>query len=553
MTFGILSLLPSAIAILLAIITRRVLASLGIAVVVGALLLAWRLPVSPEPFGEGSMLPEAFRGSFPLRSLGYLGSHLYFSVFDFDHIRVLVFSLLLGGMTGVLEASQSMRAVMQTLAARIRGRKGGQSLIAGMGLAIFFDDYANTLLLGGTMRRVSDKLRISRAKLAYLVDSTAAPVAGLAVVSTWVATEISLIGEGIPEGVDVTAFSLFLQSIAYRFYPVFALILVLVIARTGRDFGPMLAAEREAVRGIPAGENASNDQPDSDAILPPARGWQWISAVLPVVLCVFAVGWSLYQTGTATLLESGDRIPPGVEGWGLIIGNADSYNALVIGGATGLLAAVLLGWMADFTFAGLRTLGIGILRGAWQIMPAMFVLWLAWALSAMADEGHLDAGGYLKNQISDRLAEWALPTVVFLVAALVAFSTGTSWGTMALLTPLAVQLGFQVSGGAEVNASVLAATGAVLAGSIMGDHCSPISDTTVLSSRACGCDHVQHVRTQMPYSLLAGGVAVGAGTLPAAMGMSPWIGMVIGAAALYGVVRFCGQDVSLLAVEEEMS
>jgi Na+/H+ antiporter NhaC len=182
-----------------------------------------------------------------------------------------------------------------------------------------------------------------------------------------------------------------------------------------------------------------------------------------------------------------------------------------------------------------------------QMLPAMVILWLAWALSAMTGDQALDTGGYLSGMLSDTLDARVLPTVVFLLAGLMAFSTGTSWGTMAILTPLSVTLALRldtaVGGGiGDPNGAICLATcGSVLAGAIFGDHCSPISDTTVLSSRASGCDHVQHVRTQMPYALLVGLVCVALGCIPAAVGVSPWICLAVGAVTLAMVLWLAGK------------
>jgi len=533
-TFGLLSLLPSLVAIVLAIVTRRVILSLGLAVFVGAVLLAWKMPPGAVQDLTAWNLNE-WGGSS--RALGILAFQMWGSISDGDHVSVLKFSLLLGAMIGVLEASRSMRLLIRDLSARVRGRRGGQTLVAGLGLGIFFDDDANTLLLGGTMRKACDGWRISRAKLAYLVDSTAAPVAGLALVSTWVATEISLIGDGLPEDSSVSAFQLFVQSIVYRFYPIFALTLVFLIARTGRDWGPMLRAERE-VQAAPAVDTTDTASTET---LAASRRWHWLAAILPIVICVAGVGIVLVQTGSAAVAQSDAVFTSPLQRWGAILGEASSYRALIVGGLWGWLSALLIGWIANASWATLRELAKGSLRGAWQIMPAMFVLWFAWALSTMTKSDYLDTGGYLGEILTASLPAWSLPTVVFLVASLVAFSTGTSWGTMALLTPLAVQLSLSMSGGEALSDLVLATTGSVLAGAILGDHCSPISDTTVLSSRACGCDHVLHVRTQLPYALLAGTIAVLCGTLPAAWGVSPWISIVVGGVLLWGIVRACGR------------
>ena len=468
---------------------------------------------------------------------------IYESISSMSHIQALIFSLLLGAMVGTLESGGGMRVLIQRVSSKIKSRRGAQTLIATSGLAVFFDDYANTLLLGGTMRSTADRYRLSRQKLAYLVDSTAAPVAGLAVVSTWAAIEISYMADGLAvAGIkdNQAAFEMFIQSIPYRFYPWLALVMVYCITVSQRDFGPMLKAEQAALTS----DSEVDCEADGNAMEPYPRLW-W-AAVVPVVLCVVSVMLVLVYTGMkvhASVAESavvGQAENGLLRQAGQIIGNGDSYVALMVGGAVGLLTAVLM----HMALGGCRF--VECMKGAWggarQMGPALLILWFAWALSAMTEKNALDTGGYLSSILSDRLDVHLLPTVVFLIAAAMAFSTGTSWGTMAILTPLSIGLALQldVTGGPE-GAIALATCGSVLAGAIFGDHCSPISDTTVLSSRASGCDHVAHVRTQMPYAMVVGVVCVLCGTLPAAFGVSPWISLFVGTAALIAIVRGFGK------------
>jgi Na+/H+ antiporter NhaC len=414
-------------------------------------------------------------------------------------------------------------------------------MIAGTGLAIFFDDYANTLLLGGTMRSTADRYGISREKLAYLVDSTAAPVAGLAVVSTWAAIEISYMAEGLKAGGIVetsAAFEMFIQSIPYRFYPWLALAMVFLVSVTGRDFGAMrkvesaVAGKAEKAHSAPSARRRSQQHGD----------WLWIAAVLPVVLCLIAVAGVLVMTGFRAMAGvlvmrgilsidgpgAGDGM---VRRAGEVLGNGDSYLALIVGGGVGLVVAIV----SHLALRGCTasTAMLSAIKGAAQMMPALVILWFAWALSAMTEADKLDTGGYLASLLSSRLDPRLLPTVVFLTAGAIAFSTGTSWGTMGILTPLSISLALQLDSSAGPGGAIVLATcGSVLAGAIFGDHCSPISDTTVLSSRASDCDHVAHVRTQMPYAILVAAVCVVVGTLPAAVGVSPWISLLVGLACL---------------------
>jgi Na+/H+ antiporter NhaC len=558
--FGLLSLLPPAIAILLAIASRRVVAPLAFAVLCGSAILS-RDAVGWTAWGEQTVT-------------GFVIS-VRDSVFDYDHRRALVFSLLLGAMVGVLEAGGGMKSLVARLARNIRTRRGGQTLITSLGLAIFFDDYANTLLIGGTMRTTADRFGISRAKLAYLVDSTAAPVAGLSPISTWVVSEISYVAAGLAvaaAGSDVSAFALFMASMPFRFYAIFALVMVFTIAISDRDFGPMWSL------GLTAGkppQAETLDRPKPGSATDPAqraRSWRraligpqnwyrgpafesrlipdseslsprlWMAAVGPVLGCVAVVIGSLYASGRGAITVETIGF---VRIVGTIISNGDSYQALIHGGAAGLALAIIL--HRGIGDAGMTTLLGGAIRGAMQMLPAMLILWLAWALSDQTGEDRLDSGGYLASRLSEQVSPYFLPTAVFVVAAAVAFSTGTSWGTMAILTPLAIELSLKIGttpAGLAVDPMgpiCVATVGSVLAGAIFGDHCSPLSDTTILSSRASGCDHLVHVRTQMPYALSVGLISILCGTLPAARGVSPYVCIAGGSIAILSMVYVFGK------------
>ncbi len=530
MPVGPESLLPPLVAITLAVALRRVIFPLAAGVFVGAVLLARRLPESRW-----------------WDSIRIFYETMHESVFATTHLQALLFSLLLGGMVGVLEKGGGMAALIERFARRVRTRCGAQAMVAASGLAIFFDDYANTLLVGGTMRTTVDRFGVSREKLAYLVDSTAAPVAGLSVVSTWAAIEISYMADGLhAAGIEdnAAAFEMFIASIPYRFYPWIALAMVFLVSLSGRDFGPMRAVEAEAARRKKS-DHSPIDAGLADDTRSKVSGWLWTAAVIPVMLCLGAVAVVLVVTGLGAMGtpqpgESALRLA------GRILGNGDSYLALIMGGGVGLVAAI--GCHLVLGGCDAKKAIRSSIVGAAQMMPAMLILWFAWAISAMTEPERLDTGGYLASVLSDRLDPRMLPTVVFLLAGVIAFSTGTSWGTMGILTPLSISLAIQLDPtGGPSGAIALSTCGAVLAGAIFGDHCSPISDTTVLSSRASGCDHVAHVRTQMPYALIAAAICIVTGTLPAALGLSPWLCLLASTLVTAVVVFRFGQ----LPVESE--
>jgi Na+/H+ antiporter NhaC len=403
-----------------------------------------------------------------------------------------------------------------------------------MGVLIFFDDYSNTLIVGNTMRPVTDRHRISREKLAFLVDSTAAPVACVALVSTWIGYEVSLVGDALSKtGSDLNPFSVFLASIPFAFYPFFALIATFVIAVSGRDWGPMLRAERRARQGALLADGAQPLADFEGSDLAPEEGipCRWWNAVVPIVVVVVSTLGGLYHTGREALLAAGDTSVS----LSRVVGASDPFTVLLWASFLGLTCAIVLA--VSQAILSVRSSLEATVTGFKSMFMAFVVLTLAWSLGQVCTD--LETALFLKSAVGPNMPPSLLPTAVFLVAAAVSFATGTSWGTMAILTPLAVPLAL-VSSTAE--SGVLAASvAAILGGSVFGDHCSPISDTTILSSMASGCDHVDHVRTQLPYALLAASVAVFIGYLPCAIaGVRPWILLLVGPVVIVGWVRFFG-------------
>jgi Na+/H+ antiporter NhaC len=373
---------------------------------------------------------------------------------------------------------------------------------------------------------------MSREKLAYIVDSTAAPVACIAFVTTWIGYQVGLIDAAIASIDELhEPYLIFLDSLKYSFYPILAILFVIMVAASGRDFGPMLAAERKARERDPSevgGEDLPG--PSVDEMAPkPGVERRAINAVFPIAVLLISVVAGLWATGEGESLRD-------------LIGSANAYKALVWGSLLGVVAA---GIMA----VGSRALDLGEAIEAWlsgikAMLMAMIILILAWSLASITDE--LGTANYLMALLGDSVPASLLPTLVFLLAAFTAFATGTSWGTMGILMPLVVPLTWAVisgDGGADAASSPIlySAISSVLAGAVWGDHCSPISDTTIMSSMASGCDHISHVATQMPYAILVAAVAIFGGTLPAGFGMPWWVGLLLGTAVLWIALRIFGR------------
>ena len=532
--YGLWVLVPPLVAIVLAVITRQVVAALFVATLVGAYML---LPCQgPEAqFADSNVLIRGLR----LTVEGYIIG----GVADKNHIRIMLFTLCIGGMVGVVGANGGTRSIVEVLSRWARTSRRGQ--VAGWigGHAVFFDDYANSMILGPTLMPLYDRLRISRAKLAYIVDSTAAPVASLVPIGTWIGAEIGFIQGGldkvqanaasqpVPEFLQgMNAYHAFLASIGYRFYAVFALVLVLLIALTRRDFGPMKRAERQAAEGI-----ARDDHKHADD---DTRGRAWY-ALVPVAAMVVITIVVLLVTGLNEFPEN-ESLSLGTLRH-LLVG-ADAYISILYGALAGLALAVLIS-------VGTRTISTRIamdaaLDGMARMFPALVILILAWALSDATKA--LQLGEVVGHRLeAAQFAVAYLPLAVFGAACVVSFATGSSWGTMGILCPVAVEVAARLCGDLPADQALplfYSTVGAVLAGAIFGDHCSPISDTTVLSSLASSCSLEEHVWTQIPYALVAAVVSVVAGhVLCNIYGRAWWEGLLCGVALLLVIVLAIGR------------
>jgi Na+/H+ antiporter NhaC len=516
-----LSVLPALLAIFGALAFRQVVVALFMGVWLGAWLVT------------GDLALGWLTGLFAT-----VERYLIAALVNPDHVAIILFTLLIGGLVGIIQKNGGTAGIVAVVVRWARSARRGQLATSILGTSIFFDDYANTLIVGGTMRPITDGLRVSREKLAYLVDSTAAPIAAIALVTTWIGFEVGLIEtalQGIPEW-DEAAYSVFLNSLAYSFYPILALFFVYVVATTQRDFGPMLAAERRARRTGQVYDPASSVaavEAEASALEPkPGTPARLVNAVVPIVVLVGGVLVGLFITG------EGDNVRD-------IIADADSYRAMMWASLGSVIVAIALS-------VGQRILSVEEALDAWyagirSMLLAVIILVLAWALAEVNDV--LGTAEYLVATLSDALSPALVPTLVFVLAGATAFATGSSWGTMGILMPLVIPLAWGIAAAdgvvtpAEVGHVLYASVSAVLAGAVWGDHCSPISDTTILSSLATQCDHIDHVRTQLPYAMLVGAAAVLLGTLPVGFGFPWWACMLLAAVVLVAVLMFFGKPV----------
>lgn len=526
-----MSIIPPLIAILLALLIKEVITSLFIGIFSGALIIGL--------YTEG---PSSILFSF----LKVVDTYVVKALYDVSHISVIIFSMTIAAVVSVISKNGGMRGVVNKLAPYAHDPKSGQLVIWFMGILIFFDDYANTLVVGNTMRPVSDRLRISREKLAYIVDSTAAPVAAIAFITTWIGAELGYIESGIADlsAIDETPYSIFLNSLSYSFYPILTLIFILILILKQRDFGSMYNREKNArLNGIRSDitigdEDRLNEFEAKKGIDPKAY-----NAIIPIMVIVFGALAGMFYTGYSPEVWNSSEFGF-FRKLSITIGEADSFAALLWSSTSGLVVAISM-TMAQ----GIMKLGESIetaFEGYKTMLPAMFILILAWSLAYVTED--MQTATFLKSLWSTSLSPIFIPAVVFILSALVSFSTGSSWGTMAILYPLMLPASYQIaieSGMGHEDAMLIFynVVSVILAGSVFGDHCSPISDTTILSSLASSCNHIDHVKTQLPYALTVGAVSILFGSIPAAMGVPSWILFPISIAILYGIIHFVGKKV----------
>jgi len=525
---GFLAIIPPLVAIIFALIFRQVVIALLAGVWIGSFIISGYSPLFSLLNIIGYYIPHAVAGE---------GAGI-------DNISIIIFTLLLGGMVGITSRMGGMRGIVDNLSRYATSAMRAQLMVWVMGIIIFFDDYTNTLIVGNSTRPLTDRLRISREKLSYIVDSTAAPITSLAVVTSWIGFQISLIGQTFESmGVDRNPLGTFISSIPYSFYPILALVFVLLIIFSGRDYSFMYRAEKRArATGKVSSDTASPASTiDSDSLdIAEGATPSLINGIIPIAVVIAVSFTGLIWTGRSALAEAG------VESFSLFdaIMESDSFTALLWGSFSGCIVAAILA--LSRRMLSLRDTMDALVGGIKSMMPAMLILVLAWSIGMICSELH--TADYLVHTLSESLSVKFLPILVFVLAVGISFSTGTSWGTLSILTPIVIPLTFGTAAaaglaGSEFNPILFASISAILSGAVFGDHCSPISDTTIMSSMASGADHVDHVRTQLPYALTVGVVSILTGYLLVAAGASPVIALLISLAILLAVIMIFGKPV----------
>lgn len=492
------ALIPPLVAITLALITKEVYSSLFVGIVVGAIFYAG--------------------GSFERTVNKVLSGGIVSVLSDSDNVGILIFLVILGAIVALMNKSGGSAAFGKWASEHIKSRVGAQLATILLGCLIFIDDYFNCLTVGSVMRPVTDKHNVSRAKLAYIIDATAAPVCIIAPISSWAAAV-----SGFVEGED--GFTIFLKAIPYNYYALLTIVMMVALVVLKADFGPMAVHEKNALDGDLFTTNANAKGDGTEAVDNP-KG-KVIDLIFPVaVLIVCCVIGMIYTGGFfsgANFIEA--------------FSNSDASVGLALGSMFGILITIVF-YVARKVIS-FRECMDGIPEGFKAMVPAILILTFAWTLKAMTDS--LGADVYvagLMEGCADELAIF-LPAIIFVVGCGLSFATGTSWGTFGILIPIVVAV-FEKSDPQLMIISI----SACMAGAVCGDHCSPISDTTIMASAGAQCDHVNHVSTQLPYAVVAAAISfityIVAGLLHLALGIG-WAAIIVGVVlvllVVYGIKR----------------
>ena len=530
--FGIFTLIPPIVAILLAFITKNVVISLFIGVLSGGFIL------NLTGFNVFGALTQAFL-DFINRALNSLS--------DPWNAGIVMQVLVIGGVINLVAKMGGAKAIAEALAKKAKTAKSAQLITWFLGICVFFDDYANSLIVGPIMRPVADKMKISRERLAFIIDATAAPIAGLAIISTWIGLEVSLISEGFESiGVEASRFGVFLQTIPYRFYNILILAFIVITIITLREFGPMRKAEISArkLKDLTNEEIAVTSSHMDE--LDPKEGVKlsiW-NAIVPIGALIISAIVAFYYSGYSSIMAGDDiaikaivtNSPLSFKAILEVFAASDASIALLQSAIFSTVVAIVMAvWKKIFTISEAIEVWIDGMKG---LIITGVILILAWSLGSVIKE--LGAAEYLVEALNGAIPAFLLPSLIFILGAIISFSTGSAYGTMSILMPLAIPLAYKIN---PEMSFVIVSTSAVLTGAIFGDHCSPISDTTILSSMGAGCSHIDHVKTQMWYALFVAAITILFGYIPAGFGLPIYIVLPMSCVALFIGVMIFGKKV----------
>ncbi|MCR8744954.1 Na+/H+ antiporter NhaC family protein [Romboutsia lituseburensis] len=537
--FQLVTLLPPVIAIVLAFLTKNVVVSLFLGILSGSFI------INISGSNVFSALIQAFLD---------LVNRALNSLADPWNAGIILQVLAIGGVINLVAKMGGAKAIAEALAKRAKTGKGTQLITWFLGLLVFFDDYANSLIVGPIMRPVADKMKISRERLAFIIDATAAPIAGLAIISTWIGLEVGLINDAFTGiGINADAFGIFLNTIPFRFYNILILAFIVITALLAKDFGPMrdaeLRARSEKVNNLNG--DIIDDKEKSD--LEPKEGVKlsiW-NAIIPIGTLIITALISFYYSGYSSIISGEDQTliqlftnsPFSFEAIKEAFSASDASVALF---QSALFASIV--GIAMAVSKKIFTISEAIeawLDGMKGLLMTGVILILAWSLSSVIKE--LGTAKYLVTLLSGSLPYFLLPSIIFILGAVISFATGTAYGTMGILMPLAVPLAHSIN---PEMSFIIVTTSAVLTGAIFGDHCSPISDTTILSSMGAGCNHIDHVKTQMPYALFVAAITILFGYIPAGLGLPIYIVLPIALFAIFIGVQIFGKKVEAEEIVE---
>lgn len=487
--YGWWSLLPPLIAIILALITKEVISSLLLGIFAGALIYSHGNPIG-----------------MILSTLELMGEKIGENVF------ILIFLALLGALVVMVTQAGGSRSYGEWASTKIKSKRGACLSSFALGCFMFIDDYFNCLSVGTVMRPVTDKYKISRAKLAYILDSTAAPICIIAPISSWGASVATYIQDaGVENGM-----STFIKTIPYNLYALLTIIMVVLVCSNKKSFGPMAKYENLAMKGkdISVNEDMSNAESLPESNGKKGKVYDLVIPILSLIIC--SVLAMLYTGG---FFEGNSSL-------GQAFGNCDAPLSLVIGSVLAIIiTAILFLPRKILTFKEFME---SINEGTKSMVPAFTILILAWTISGICSEAYLNTGGFIGNNVNNLIANNAafpvfiIPVITFIVAGFLAFATGTSWGTMAIL----VGIGVSICQAPETKALLIPVIGSILAGAVYGDHISPISDTTILSATGAGCKHMDHVSSQLVYATLVA-ICCAIGYIIMGILKTPWIPLAV--------------------------